>query len=209
MPRQEIEVHHRAVGEIVDAVQAGDFRHGGPAAHIDEDPVGAQDFRADLDLTRRHEARVAAVDAGILEGRKRSLDTAVGETDDVVFPRLDALHVDLDLAAGAETEVGAAPRGVHGIGAGDQGLGGRAAGIDAGAAKAIALDDRDLHARARQPPRQRRSRLPGADDDGVVVRHPALLFLHAATTLSAAASLYRGVRAIRSRDSRLPTKIRV
>jgi len=177
MPRQNIEVHHRAVGKISDAVQAGNRRRCGPAADIDEDPLGGQDFPADFDFVRRHEARMAAIDAAILEARERSLDRLVGETDHVVLARLDALHVDRDVAPGAETEVGAAPRGVHGIGAGDQGLGGRAAGIDAGAAKAIALDDRDFHARARQPPRERRSRLPGPDNDRVVVRHPVLLFL--------------------------------
>ena len=146
MPRQGIEVDHRAVGEIVDPVQAGHVGHRSPAADIDEDAVGAQDFRADLDLVRRREARVAAIDAGILEGRERSLDAAVGETDNVVFPRLDAFHVDLDLTSGAEAEVGAAPCQMDGMGAGNQGLGGRASGIDAGAAEAIALDDRDFHA---------------------------------------------------------------
>src|SRR6266404_451173 len=48
MPRQVVDVQHRAVGEIVDRVQTGDVGHHRPAADIDEDPVGAQDLRADL-----------------------------------------------------------------------------------------------------------------------------------------------------------------
>src|SRR5260370_33621207 len=146
MPRQEIEVHHGAVGEIVDLVQTRDLRHRRPAAHIYEDPVGGQDLRADLDLARRHEARMALVDAAILEASERSLDAAVGETGHVCLARLDALHVDFDLTANVETVVGAATRHVRGIGARDQSLGGRASGVDAGAAEAIALDARDFHA---------------------------------------------------------------
>ena len=154
------------------SVQARHVGHRCPAADIDEDAVGAEDFGADLDLLGRHEARVAAIDAGVLEGRERSFDATVGETDDVVFSCLDALHVDLDVSRGAEAELGAAPRQMHGVGAGDQRLGGRAAGIDAGAAEATALDDRDFHARAGQPAGERRACLPGPDDDRVVVRHP-------------------------------------
>src|SRR3546814_10711253 len=51
--------------------------------------------------------------------------------------------------------------------AGDQGLGRHAAGVDAGAAEPLAFDQRDRAARLRQPPGQRRTGLPGTDDDRV------------------------------------------
>ena len=56
---------------------------------------------------------------------------------------------------------------MRGIGAGDQRLGRRAAGVDAGAAEQVALDQRDLHAGAGQPAGERRPGLAGADDDRV------------------------------------------
>ncbi len=187
MPGQEIDVHHRAVGEIVDAVQTGDRGRRGAAAHIDEDPIGAQDRRADLHLARRHEARMPLVDAAIFQALERSFDARVGETHHVVLPRLDALHIDFDLATGAESVVGAAARKARGIGARDQSLGRRASCIDAGAAEPIALDDGDCHARACQPPCERGSGLPGSDDDGVIARHLVLqLAVRRAKTISSA-----------------------
>jgi hypothetical protein len=53
------------------------------------------------------------------------------------------------------------------IGARDQGLGRHAAGVDAGAAEQLALDQRDPHAGGGQAADQRRPGLAGADDDGV------------------------------------------
>ena len=70
-----------------------------------------------------------------------------------------------------DTVVGRAPRDVRGVGAGDQRLGGHAAGVHAGAAEQLALDERDRHAGGRQAARQRRTRLAGADDDGVEAPH--------------------------------------
>jgi hypothetical protein len=174
MPRQEIDVQHRAVGEVVDLVEAGDVGHGGAAADIDEDLVGAEHLRPDRDLVRRHEARLALVDGAVLELLHRSLDALAGAAGDGVLARLDLLHVDRDLAADGEAVVRAAPGHVHGIGAGDQRLGGRAAGVDAGAAETAALDDRHLHAGSGQPPRERRACLARSNDDGVVHGHDAL-----------------------------------
>jgi hypothetical protein len=57
---------------------------------------------------------------------------------------------------------------VRGVGARHHRLGWNAAGVDAGAAEELPLDDRHRHAGAREPAREIRARLPGADDDGVV-----------------------------------------
>ena len=54
-----------------------------------------------------------------------------------------------------------------GIGAGDQRLGRHAAGVDAGAAEQVPLDDGHGHAGLGQSRGQRGPGLPGADDDGV------------------------------------------
>ena len=63
--------------------------------------------------------------------------------------------------------VGGAPGEVRGVGAGDERLGRHAAGVDAGAAEQLALDEGDFHAGAGQPAGERRTGLAGADDDGV------------------------------------------
>ena len=43
-------------------IQARDRRHNRAGADIDENPVGVQDVRADLHLTRRHEPCMAFID---------------------------------------------------------------------------------------------------------------------------------------------------
>ena len=80
-------------------------------------------------------------------------------------------HVDADGTVDHDAVFGGAARQMRGIGAGDQRLGRRAAGVDAGAAEQLALDDATLHAGGRQARRERRAGLAGADDDGVEVRH--------------------------------------
>ena len=58
---------------------------------------------------------------------------------------------------------------VRDLGAGDHGLGGRAAGVDAGAAEDIALDEGDLLSGSGEPDGEEGACLTGADDDGVEV----------------------------------------
>ena len=55
-----------------------------------------------------------------------------------------------------------------GMGARGKRFGRRAPGVDSDAAAAAALDNRHLHARARQPSRQSRAWLPGPDDVRIV-----------------------------------------
>ena len=70
-------------------------------------------------------------------------------------------------AAEHDAERDGPPRQVGGVGAGNQGLGGRAAGVDAGAAEQLALDDGDLHPGLAETNGKGRARLAGADDDCV------------------------------------------
>ena len=58
-----------------------------------------------------------------------------------------------------------------GAGAGDQRLRRHAAGIDAGAAEELALDQRHLHALFDHPGGKKRAGLAGADNDGVEAFH--------------------------------------
>src|SRR6185312_7656013 len=74
MARQEINIHHRAVGEVGDAVEAGNLRDRRPAADIEEDPAGAQGFAADHDLMRPDEAAVTLIDGAVLAALERSFD---------------------------------------------------------------------------------------------------------------------------------------
>src|SRR6185312_14411226 len=74
-------------------------------------------------------------------------------------------------------------------GAGDQGLGGRAAGIDAGAAEILALDQRHRHPGLTQPLGQRRAGLAGADDDGVGRAGHRLCTIRKAPTMAMASSI--------------------
>ena len=122
---------------------------------------------------RRNEARAALVDGAVLQSLERSLDAPGGAARHVILAGLDPLHVHLDLA-GSEAIVRATPRHVHRVGARDQRLGRRAAGVDAGAAEAAALDDGDPLACACQPSGEGRPRLSGANDDRIIVGHAVL-----------------------------------
>ena len=93
---------------------------------------------------------------------------------DGVGARLDARHVHGDGALDHDAVVARAARQVRGVGAGDQRLGGHASRVDAGPAEQAPLDERHLHAGAREPPRERRPGLPGPDDDGVERGHGPL-----------------------------------
>ena len=99
-----------------------------------------------------------------------ALDPVARFADDGVGAGAHARHVDAD-RPGDHAEVGAAAREVRGVGAGDHGLGRRAAGVHAGAAEQVSLDQRDGHARAGQPSGQRRTGLAGAHDDRIELVH--------------------------------------
>ena len=77
-------------------------------------------------------------------------DAFVRLAHDRVLARLDALHVDADRAVDDDAEVRGAPRHVGRARAGDERLGGNAPVVDAGAAEALALDDRGLAALRRR-----------------------------------------------------------
>ena len=115
----------------------------------------------------------STVQPGMLRSQPSTLPRERGHHG--VGARLDARHVHGDGALDHDAVVARAARQVRGVGAGDQRLRGRAPGVDARPAEQRPLDQRHLHAGAREPPRQRRPRLPRADDDGVEGRHCATI----------------------------------
>ncbi len=164
---QEIDLHHARVGEMGDAVEAGDVGHPRAGADVDEDALALDHLVADAHPPRALEAGMVVVDRAPLHAPQPFLDALGRAFDEGVLARLDLLHVDAHRAVDDDAEVGGAPRHVSGAGAGDEGLGRGAAGVDAGPAEALALDDGDGHAGAGQSGGEKRAGLPGADDDRV------------------------------------------
>ena len=110
----------------------------------------AQGLAADRHRLRRGEACVPLIDGDHGIASQRLLDAAVGEAQHIVLARLDLPHVDGDGAWDRNAVISGAAGEMRGIGTRHQRLGRRAAGVDAGAAEAVALDDR--HALARRLP---------------------------------------------------------
>src|SRR5262245_45518996 len=90
---------------------------------------------------------------------------------DCIFARLHGFHVDNDVALDPYAEVGRVSREIRRIGARNQRLGWNTTRIDAGPAKSLALNDRDLSARCYEAPGERWSRLASSNDDSVVFGH--------------------------------------
>ena len=138
---------------------------------------------------------------------------ARASTDTLSARALTRCHVDADGAVDRHAVVGGAPREMRGIGAGDQRLGRHAAGVDAGAAEQLALDERDRHAGRGQPAGKRRAGLAGADDDrveGRLIASAATIrrrrTIATASSMSAAGrSLRRSARRARARAARPPS----
>src|SRR5258707_10544630 len=117
----------------------------------------------------------AGEDGGVLHVAQIGLEAVAGFEDDLVFARLDGLHVDGDFARYCDA-VGVGGAGLlRDVGAGDESLGGRAAGVDAGAAEELALDERDAAAGLREASGEGWAGLTGADDDGIEGRGHLIL----------------------------------
>ena len=96
--------------------------------------------------------------------RARRCVAPIGRRD-AVGARLQLRIIDPDVRR-RDAEIGAAGE-MGGISARHHRLGRNAAGVDAGPADEVALDQRHRHARPGQAPGQRRPGLAGADDDRV------------------------------------------
>src|ERR1051326_6687529 len=65
--RQEIHVHHAAVGEVGDLVEAGHIGDDGSSADIDEDGWGGENRAVYGNLIGRYEARLALIYGAVVE----------------------------------------------------------------------------------------------------------------------------------------------
>ena len=158
----------------------------------------------------RLEAGVAAITVQPGIARSQRSTPSRDSRDHGVGARPHARHVDAD-RPGDDAEVGGAAREVRGVGAGDQRLGRHAAGVHAGAAEQLPLDERDRHARGGQPPGQRRTGLARAHDDGVEPAHDAQATISSAPPIATTSSTMAAGRsrpnaaASRARAARPPS----
>ena len=179
MPRQKVDPHHRAVRQIGHLIEPGQVRHHSPAPDVDEDAFGDEDCITDLNRVRCDKAAMALIDRAIRQAPQALLDPDARLLGNPVLSGFYPRHVDMHRTFEADPELAGSAHHMRHIGAGDQCLGGNASGVDAGAAKRPAFNDRNGHARCREAPRQGRSGLPGADDDGVVFGDRSIRFCHA------------------------------
>jgi hypothetical protein len=95
----------------------------------------------------------------------------------------------MDRAAEVDAVIGGAPRQISGIRARDQSLGRRAAGVHAGPAEQLSLDNGHGHAGTRQPPGERWTSLAGTEDDGVEAAHRSATTISSAPPIATASSM--------------------
>ena len=97
--RQDVEIQHRGVGQVVDLVEASHVGHEGAASHIEEDAIGRQQFFSDPDLVRRLKARMGFVDGAIGHAFQPSLQAGARFSRDGILSGLHPFHVDTDSPA--------------------------------------------------------------------------------------------------------------
>ncbi len=174
MLRQEVHLHHAGVGQVrhVAKRHVGDE---GAGADVDEDALRLERLVTHRNRVGAGEARMPLVDGCVLECLEGSFETLARLAGDGVLPGLDPGHVQRHLTAEGDAVVDGAPSHVGGAGAGDQRLRRDAAGVYAGAAELVPLDDGGLPAGGREAMRQGWAGLAGADDQGVVFgRHGSI-----------------------------------
>src|SRR5262249_2011098 len=107
----------------------------------------------DLHALRPDETSVTLEHRASFQCLQGSLDPFARRAHNGVLARLYRFHVDGDGTADGHTVVAGAACEVRRVGARNQGLGRGAAGIHAGTAEKLALDDSNLRACSRPPPR--------------------------------------------------------
>jgi len=154
MRGREIDIHHRAVGEVRNLVQAGDRWDQRPPAHIDEDAIGLGTTPSTATFFVPNELAVAFINSAAFQRLQRALDSPPRCACDGILARLDRPHINPDGAADRHPVVAGAARQISRVYTRDERLGRRASGIDASAAEEFAFDHGHLLARSYKAPRQ-------------------------------------------------------
>ena len=147
---QEVDLEHGGVVEVLDLVDAGEIGGGGAAAYVEEDLRGFEEIVADADRGGGFELCVAGVDGAVGIGAEAVLDGGAGFEEDLFLAGFGGLHVDGDFTGQFDAVERGAACHLRGVGIGNQGLGGDAAGVDAGSAEELALDNGDFFAGLRK-----------------------------------------------------------
>jgi len=116
---------------------------------------------------RALEARMAVINRTVFKSAHPVFHALVRAAGNLIFACFHPFHVDVDLSADGDAILAGALRQVRSVGARHQRLGRDAAGVNAGAAEVLALDDCHFHAGGRKPRCKRRPRLARANDDRV------------------------------------------
>ncbi len=91
---QHLEIHHRHVGEIGGAVDAGKGRHARPPANIHENLAGGELGTIHLDRVGAREPRMTVEHLAVLEPVHPVFEAVAGGRDDGVLTRLHPTQVD-------------------------------------------------------------------------------------------------------------------
>ncbi len=121
--RHLVEVHHVAVGEVGDAVDAGDRQDQRPGAGVEDHDVAAEAAPVHLDGVGVDEAPLAAEEGDVGAAAGVLLLPAAPAGDDLVLQFADLLHVDVD-PVGVDAVAGAVAGGMGDVGARQHPLGG-------------------------------------------------------------------------------------
>src|SRR5262249_46202152 len=88
MPRQDLEVEDRGVGQKGNLVDARHVRNGGATTHIDEDPLRLENVVSYTHLVWRFESCVALNDRAPLGATQPAFQVGPGRCDNLVLARL-------------------------------------------------------------------------------------------------------------------------
>src|SRR4029077_13308697 len=117
---------------------------------IDENFVGLQDFIIDRDSAGRLKAGMALNDRTIFKSSQPFLDAPVRPSGNFILACFNTLHIDADIAIDSKTKLGASAGNMGRVRAGNQGLCRYTSCIYTGAAKLVAFNYGDRHARGRK-----------------------------------------------------------
>jgi hypothetical protein len=164
---QFVERQKAGIGEVRAGVEPGDGRDGRAPSGVDEDLGGCEERVADGDFVIAGETRVALNDGAFLGAAQPLFDAHFRLAGDLAHPGFHFGHVHADVALDEHAVVRGPVDDVGGARAGDESLGRNAAGIHAGAAETVALDDGDAAAGLGESHREGWAGLSGADYDCV------------------------------------------